>query len=132
MIRFLASTLLTTLANAVGLLVAAALLPGFTLNLWGLIVATLLFTFIEVIAGPFITKESEKHIPALTGGVALVTTVVGLIITDIFVDGMSIKGFGTWAVATLIVWLAAVLAGLVLPMFMFKKIMKPDTDDSKK
>ena len=58
--------------------------------------------------------------PALRGGIALVTTLVGLIITDLIFDGFSITGFGTWIAATVIVWLGGVLGAIVLPMIFLK------------
>lgn len=131
MVRLLVSTLLHTLANGLGLLVAAALLPGFTMDLQAFLVATLLFTVVEVVAGPLIIKISITHVPALTGGVALVTTLVGLVITNLLVGGLQIDGFSTWAIATLIVWLASLLAGLLLPLVIFKNIMNPDKKDAK-
>lgn len=129
MIRFLASALLHTLANGAGLLIAAALLPDFSMDAQAFIVATLLFTVVEVVAGPLIMKIALTSAPMIIGGIALVTTLVGLMITNFFVDGMSIEGFGTWAIATLIVWLGGLLAGLLLPLVIFKKVMKPEADN---
>jgi len=51
----------------------------------------------------------------------LATTLVGLIITAWISDGLSISGLDTWLLATLIVWLAALLAGVILPMLLVKK-----------
>lgn len=126
MIKMLVSALLHTLANAIGLLIAATLLSGFSMNISGFVIATLIFTVVEVFAGPFIVKVSLKNLPALRGGVALVTTLVGLIVTTIFNKDFNIHGLTTWFAATAIVWLASVLAGVVLPMFLFKKILNPE------
>jgi putative membrane protein len=124
MLRLLASATLHLLANTVGLLIAAAILPGLTINALAFVTAVLIFTITEVVAGPLILKISLKNVPALTGGVALVTTLVGLIVTDIFSDGLSITGLNTWVLATLIVWLGALLAGLVLPLIIFKRTLQ--------
>lgn len=131
MIRFLVSALIHTLANGAGLLIATALLTDFSMDAQAFIVATLLFTVVEVVAGPLILKIALTNAPMIVGGIALVTTLVGLVITNIIVGGMSISGFGTWAVATLIVWLGGLLAGLLLPLVMFKKIMKPEAETKK-
>ena len=127
MVRLLVSALLHTIANAVGLLVASALLDDFTMTTQGFLFATLLFTVIEVVAGPLMLKIALTNVPTLTGGIALVTTLVGLIITDIFVEGFDINGASTWIGATVIIWLAALLAGLILPLIVFKKVMSPDS-----
>jgi len=52
-----------------------------------------------------------------------VTTFAGLLVTMLVTDGLSITGIGTWVVATLVIWLAAVVAGLVLPRFLFKEVL---------
>ncbi len=124
MLRLLISALLYTMANAVGLFLATVLLPGFSIDLWSFVVATLVFTAIEVLTGPLIFKISLKSAPALSGGVALVTTFIGLFITSRMLDGMEIGGLSNWLAATLLVWLGALLAGLILPLLIFKKIMQ--------
>jgi hypothetical protein len=61
------------------------------------------------------------NIPALRGGVALVATLVGLIITSLVSDGLSIDGTVTWIAATVIVWLVSLLGVFVLPLIFLKK-----------
>lgn len=124
MIRFLATLLLTVMANAIGLLVASIFLDGFYLNGASFITAVIFFTLVTVILGPFITKVAFKNAPYLMGGIALVTTLVGLILTKAFTNGIRIEGLSTWAVATLIIWIFSVIANVILPLFLFKKIIK--------
>ena len=124
MVRFLASTALTLLGNAAGLIIAALLLPDFHIQPLGFVVSVLFFTAVEVLLSPFIFKMSLRYVPALRGGIALVTTFVGLVLTALFTNGLSIDGVTTWVIAPLIIWVSAVLAGVVLPMFMFKKILE--------
>ena len=123
MIRFLILSLLTLLGNAIGLIVAAILLSGFHIQPLGFIVSALFFTGIEILLKPFILKMSIKYIPALRGGIALVTTFVGLLLTALFTNGLRIDDLTTWIAAPLIVWLAVVLSGIVLPMFLFKQAL---------
>ncbi|MGI9571374.1 MAG: phage holin family protein [Desulfobulbia bacterium] len=122
MIRLLISGALYLAGNAIGLLVATMILPGFSINFSSFIVATLIFTAVEVFAGPFLTKVSIKSVPALQGGVALVTTFVGLYITSKLVDGMVIGGISNWLAATLLVWVGSLIASLILPIFAYKKV----------
>ncbi len=121
MIRFLIHSLLTLLGNAVGLIIAAVFLSGFHIQPLGFIVSVLFFTGVEILLKPFILKMSIKYVPALRGGIALVTTFAGLLLTALFTDGLRIDDLTTWIAAPLIIWLAVVLAGIVLPMFLFKK-----------
>lgn len=124
MVVWLIRTLLHLLANAVGLIVADALLSGFSLTITSLVVVTVIFTLVEAVAGPLLVSISIKNVPALTGGISLVTTFVGLLITNYFSDGIEISGFSTWLLASLIVWGAALLAGAILPLFLFKKTLE--------
>jgi len=129
MIRFLILSLLTLLGNAIGLIVASILLSGFHIQPLGFIVSALFFTGIEILLKPFILKMSIKYIPALRGGIALVTTFVGLLLTTLFTNGLRIDDVTTWIAAPLIIWLAVVLAGIMLPMFLFKQALS-DSDKS--
>lgn len=123
MIRLLALLVLNLLANAVGLFVAAALLSGFSIDGLAFAIAVCIFTAAQVVLDPLITKIAITNVPALRGGVALVTTLVGLIITTLVSDGIKINGLSTWVLATLIVWLFALIATLVLPLIIFKKTL---------
>ena len=121
MIRMLISFGIRLLANAVGLIVANLVLDDMELNASGFIIAVLIFTVAQVILQPLIVKIAMTNAQALLGATALVTTLVGLIITDLVSDGLSITGFVTWLLATVIVWGAALIAGLLLPLILVKK-----------
>ncbi len=121
--RYLAQTVLLLLANAIALVVAALLLPGFSINGLGFAVAVCIFTASTVILEPLIAKFAQKNAPYLLGGIALVTTFVGLLVTTLLTKGLSITSIGTWVSATLIIWIATVVASLVLPRFLFKEVL---------
>ena len=59
---------------------------------------------------------------------ALVTTFVGLVITEFFSDGLQIEGAWTWVLATIIVWLVAMLAAMVLPAIFLKNAAEKRRD----
>lgn len=122
----LLSALFYTLANAIGLLLAVLLLPGFRVGIAAFFVAVLLFTGIELVLKPVILKLSRKKIPALEGGIALVTTFFGLFLTSALLSDMEMGGISNWLAATLLVWLGALLAGIILPRFMFNKARAKD------
>lgn len=123
MIRFLAQTALTIIANGIGLLAAATFLDGFSIDLVSFVIAVLFFTVVTVVLGPLIFKTAVANANYLVGGIALVTILVGLLLTDWFSDGISIDGVGTFILATLIVWIFSVLASVVLPLFLFKSVI---------
>jgi uncharacterized membrane protein YvlD (DUF360 family) len=54
----------------------------------------------------------------------LISTFVALLITDLLSDGLEISGAGTWIAATVIVWLASLLAVFILPYLGLKKYLE--------
>jgi len=123
MARFLASATLALIGDAVGLIVAAVVLDGMALNGAAFVIDVLIFTAAFVIFQPLVIKLTLRHSSALAGGSALVATLVALILTDVLSDGLSISGVGTWVLATIIVWAASLLAGVLLPLVLFKKTL---------
>ena len=129
MVRMLISAAIHLLANAVGLLVADALLDDMEIvGVTPFVIAVVIFTVTEVLIQPLLQKMALSNVPALMGGTALAATLIGLIVTSIVSgDDFEIVGATTWLLATLIVWLAAVLAALILPLILVKKAVD-DTD----
>ena len=123
MLRFLATSTLTLLGNALGLIIASLLLTGFQIHPLGFTVSVLFFTGVEILFGPFVLKMALRYLPARRGGIVLVTTFVGLLLTSIFTDSLSIRGLSTWVMAPPIIWISVLLAGVLLPMVIFKKTL---------
>jgi putative membrane protein len=124
MIRFLLSIVVHFAANAIGLLVAAALLEEMSVSGTAFVIAVAIFTLVEAVVGPMIRQAAVKNAQALLGGTALVVTFVGLLVTSLISDGLRIEGVSTWLLATVIVWVAALLATLVLPLIFVKKAVE--------
>lgn len=114
MIRTLIKVGLTIAGNAIGLLVAAALLDDVKLSGAAFILAVIIFTVAELILEPFIEKMVTEHAERLRIFTSLVTTFLALLVTDLLSDGLSIEGASTWLLATVIVWLGTLLAGVIL------------------
>ncbi len=127
MIRFAYSVAAYLIANAVGLLLASLLLDGFSIGPMAFLVAVLIFSAVQGVAGPIITKLSQKSFPQLMGGISLVTIFVGLWITSLLVDDMQIGGLANWLAATLIVWIGSLIAAVLLPKYVFKRLKKADS-----
>lgn len=122
MIRLLIRVALTIVGNAIGLLIAGAVLDDMNMSASGFIVALLIFTVAEVVLEPLIGRIANRRAQALQGGTALVTTFLALLITDLISDGLNIDGGLTWVLATLIVWLATMLAGVILAAIFLKNV----------
>ena len=121
MVRLLVSGAIYLAANAVGLLVAAWVLDDMSVDGGAFVTAVLIFTAVEVVARPLFTQIAIKNVRGLVGSTALVATLIGLVITAWLSDGLTIDGALTWVLATLIVWAAALIAGLILPVLLVKR-----------
>jgi uncharacterized membrane protein YvlD (DUF360 family) len=124
-IRFLVRTLIVLLGNAVGLVVASLVLDGFSIDVTGFVLSLIIFTVAVALMTPFLasTLRRNQSTSAALGGVALISTFVALLITDLLSDGVSISGVGTWIAATVIVWLGSLIAVFVLPFLGLKKYL---------
>ena len=123
LIRLLVRTAIALVANAVALIVTAALVDDVRLDITGFVVAVVVFTVVFALAQPFLVAQLRGSPGPVLGGVALIATLVSLIVTVLVTDGLSIDGLTGWIVGTLVVWLASVLAALVVPFLGLKKYL---------
>jgi uncharacterized membrane protein YvlD (DUF360 family) len=103
---------LAVVANAIALLIAAALLDGVHINASGFLVAVVIFSIASFVITPIVTWIVVRRVRALLGVVALVSTFIVLLITDLLSDGFSIDGAADWVLAVLIVWVANLVLGI--------------------
>ena len=122
MMKLIISTLAQLAANAIGLLLAALLLPGFSIDALSILVAVVIFSAAQWLLGPLVTRLSMTHLPQLLGGIALVTIFIGLQITNLIMPGFTIGGISNWLAATLLVWIGSLLASILLPLYVFKSL----------
>jgi putative membrane protein len=113
MTPWLLRVVLAGVANAITILIAAAILDRFEINAVPFIVAVVIFTAAVVLIKPFAESLAGKYARGVTWVAGLVTTYVALLLADIFSDGIEIEGVGTWILATLIVWAGTLLYDLV-------------------
>ena len=124
MIRLLFRTIIALLSSAVGLIVAAAVLDGVTLDVTGFVIAVVVFTLVFALIQPFLFMQFRRGAGPLLGGVALIATLVSLIVTTLATDGLSISGIGDWIAATVIVWLGTVIAAFLLPYLGLRRFLE--------
>lgn len=124
MMRMLAVTVLTIIGNALGIWITSLLVPGFTLGARGFTMTVLFFTVAQIILAPLIFKIAVNHMPALRGGIQLVTIFVVLVLTVWFTKALTISGIAAWVVSPLIIWVVTLVAGVLLPMVLFKKTLQ--------
>ena len=131
MIALILRFILSLFANAIGLIAAALIVPGFSINGLAFVTAVLIFSIATTILGPFITKVALTSASFLMGGTALVTTFVGLLLAYLLTDGITVEGLTTWIFATLVIWIFAIIGNIVLPLFLFKKWLGNKKEPSK-
>ncbi|WP_430334041.1 hypothetical protein [Rhodococcus sp. ACT016] len=119
MIRFLIRSAIFLGSAALGILAAVWLIPDVSVSASGFIIAVVLFAIAQVVLSPFITRLAERNAPAFLGGIGLVSTFVALAIASAF-GGLSISGWRSWILATLVVWLVTALATFLLPFVVLR------------
>jgi hypothetical protein len=99
---------------AAGLLISDAVLSKFSLNATALVESTLLFWVIhlgvQLLALRVLIRQPSI---ALAGLLALGSTIVALIVVNAIVSGLTIHGFSTYVLATLIIWIATAISDTV-------------------
>ena len=125
-IRLLVRTAIALAGNAVGLIVASLVFPDFEINATSFLLALVIFTVAVALLTPFFASSLRRGTSSNSalGGVALIGTFAGLLITDLVSDGLSISGIGTWIGATVVVWLGSLLAVFILPYLGLKKYLE--------
>jgi len=127
-IGLIVRTIVALAANAVGLIVAAAVLDDMELDVGGFVLALVIFTIAFALLQPFLVVQLRGAGSAALGGVALLATLASLIITDLLSDGFTIDGGVTWLLAAVIVWAAAVIATFILPFLGLKRFLEERRD----
>lgn len=117
---------LTLLGNALGLLLASLFIDGVSISGAAFVIAVLIFTVLTLVIAPLIERVARGNLEVLASGSALITTALALILTALISDGFSINGTGAWLIATVIVWLATALLGVVLAKAFIKELPGSD------
>ena len=100
---------------AIGLLVAAWVVPGVSVSVLGFIVAVLLFSVAQEMLSLPILRLPRAYASLLLGGTGLVLTVVALSLASVLTHGLTIRGTASWFAATIVVWLVTTLGAISLP-----------------
>ncbi|MFE5670597.1 phage holin family protein [Agromyces sp. NPDC056523] len=121
MVRFLVIVVISLVMSAVGLLLAAWLLPDFHLDTGGFLVAVIVFTLAQALLAPLATRLARRHASAILGGIGLVSTFLALLIASLFPGGIRIDDVMAWVLATLLLWVVTALGTWLIPLLVFRK-----------
>ncbi len=121
MVRFLIRAAIFLASAAIGLLCAALLLPEVSLSGEGFVIVIVVFAIVQSILGPFLFKIASQNARAFLGGIGLVATFIALLVANLIPGGITITGWRTWILCTLVVWLVTAVASFFLPILFLKK-----------
>jgi uncharacterized membrane protein YvlD (DUF360 family) len=123
-IRFLIRIAVYFAAAAIGLIVAAALFDGVQVDTFGFIIVAAIYAVVLGLLSPLFAQQAQRSRSSMfSGGVGLITTFMALAVTAFISDDLTIDGFGTWIGATVVVWLATLVAALLLPVLVVKRVV---------
>jgi hypothetical protein len=115
MMRILLRTVALLGSWAIGLLIAAWVVPGVSVSVSGFIVAVGVFSVAQSILSLLILKLPHGYASLFLGGAALALTLVALGFASAFTDGLAIHGLASWVAATVVVWLVTTFVAISLP-----------------
>ncbi|MBK8447283.1 MAG: phage holin family protein [Micropruina sp.] len=122
MIRALLTFAINVVLSAVGLLIAANVATGVTLQWSGFVIAVLIFAAAQAILSPFVWNMARKYASAVLGGIGIVSTLLALwVATLLSGGGLTISGLGAWVRTALIVWLVTALGGWFLGWLVIRR-----------
>ena len=84
------------------------------------LVVVVIVAVLQAVIAPFISKTTARNAPALLGAAGVISTLIALVVANVVVEGLTIKGVTTWILATLIVWLVTMIAAVLLPLILVK------------
>ena len=105
---------------AIGLVVAAWIVPGVSSSVPGFTVAVLVFAVTEAILSLSILKLPHRYVPLLLGGTGLALTIVALVVATVVTHGLTIHGMASWLAATVVVWLVTTIGAITLPELLIR------------
>ena len=106
---------LLLVAWAIGLLLAASVVPAVSLSVSGFVVAVVVFAAAQAVMSLWLLKLPHGYASLLLGGTGLVLTIVALSFATAYTHGFTIRGVASWVATTLVVWLVTTIGAVSLP-----------------
>ncbi|GBE65733.1 hypothetical protein MFM001_21950 [Mycobacterium sp. MFM001] len=115
MTQILVRAVVVMVSWAVGLLVAAWVVPGVAVSASGFIVAVAIFSIAQALLSVLILKLPHAYASLVLGGTGLVLTVIALGLASAWTDGLNLRDIASWVAATVVVWLVTTIGAICLP-----------------
>lgn len=129
MVRFLIRVAVFLGAAALGLLLAALLIPGFHIHAAGFIVAIVVFAAAQALIEWLIERIFHRSAPTVAGIAGLASTFLALWLATLLSDGLSFDGIAAWILAAVVVWIATALLGWLATRFILNRRRDERRDD---
>jgi len=99
---------------AVGIVLAVAILSGFSASATAIVEATILFWVVHIVVA-FLALRIFVRNPSVSAALllALAATIISLIIVNIVVSGVAVDGVANYLAAGLIIWICTAIADVV-------------------
>lgn len=110
---------------AIGLAVAAWVVPGVWVSVSGFVVAVAVFSVLQAILSPWILRLPRAYASLLFGGTGLALTVVALGLASGFTHGLILHGGASWIATTIVVWLVTTVGAITLPEALVREAPGP-------
>lgn len=112
MIRLLIRIAVFLASAALGLLIAAWLLPAFHLTWEGFVIVVIIFALAQSLLTPLLARLAGRNAPTFLGG--LISTFVALVVSVTVPGGLGISDWRAWILATMVIWVITSLASWIL------------------
>ncbi|MGV9801742.1 hypothetical protein ACWDTP_27220 [Mycobacterium sp. NPDC003449] len=120
MTRILLRAVVLLASWAIGLLVAARVVPGVSLSATGLVVAVTVFAVTQAMLSVAIVTLPHQYASLLLGGSGLALTIAALILASVLTHGLAIDTTASWAATTVVVWLVTTIGAITLPELLIR------------
>lgn len=109
-------------AWAIGLLLAAWVVPGVSVTVGAFILAVALFSVAQAALSVWILKLPHRYAPLVLGGTGLTLTVIAMWLAAALTHGLNFRGVESWVAATVVVWLVTTIGAIVWPVFVHDEV----------
>jgi hypothetical protein len=99
---------------AVGLLVAAWIVPGVSVSVPGHVAAVVVFAAMQAILSVSTLELPHRYALPLIGGTGWPLTIVALILASVSTQGLSFDGMASWLAMSIVVWLLTSIGAITL------------------
>ena len=120
--RLVARLVTSVVAAFVALLIAALLFDDFRIDELAFPLVVGIFVLVILVARPALENLIDENLQWAASFVGLVAAFVSLLVTDLLSDDLEIEGFMTWILASVIVWVASVVADQLVGRWLMRRL----------